>query len=72
MRLDCLPYLLGKIKMQEIGHEHSTRFIVFNYNVQFYSKSKCHQSFLYQSIRVWNIIPLYDRNCDSMKLFKRL
>ena len=72
MRLDCHPYSLTKINMLNIRHEHHTKFSVYNYNVPFYSKSKCHQSFLYHSIHVWNCIPLYIRNCDSLRLFKRL
>ena len=39
MRLDCHPYLLRKIKMQDIRHEHHKRFSVYNCNVPFYSKS---------------------------------
>ena len=72
LRLNCHPYLLRKINMQDTEHEHNTRFSVSNYNVPFYSKSKCQQSFLYQSIHVWNNIPLFIRNCDSLKLFKGL
>ena len=37
MRLDCQPYLLRKIEIQDIGHEHYTRFSVYNYNVKLYS-----------------------------------
>ena len=58
--------------MQDIWHEHLTRFSVYNYNVPFYSKSKRHQYFLYPSIYVWKSIPLYIRNYDSGRLFKGL
>ena len=30
MTLDCHPYLLRKIKMQDTGHEHHTRFSIIN------------------------------------------
>ena len=38
MRLDYHPYLLRKIKMLDTGHAHHTRFMVYNFNVPFYSK----------------------------------
>ena len=75
MRVDCHPYLLMKIIMQDIRHEHQSSFSVYNYNVPFYSEGKCYQSvllLLYQSILVWNSIPLYIRNCDSLRLLKVL
>ena len=56
--------------MQDIRHEHHSRLSVSNYNVLYYSKSKCHQSFF--NIYVWNSVPLYIRNWDSLKLFKEL
>ena len=36
------PISAKKIKMQDIRHEHHTRFSVSNYNVPFYSKSVNH------------------------------
>ena len=42
-RLNCHPYLLRKINMQDTGHEQNRRFSARNYNVPFCSKSKCHQ-----------------------------
>ena len=39
MRINCHPYLLRKIKMQDTRHAHKTRFSVYNYNVPFYSES---------------------------------
>ena len=65
--LNCHPYFFRKNNMQDTGHEHNTRFSACNYNVQFYSKSKCHQSFLHQSIHLWNDIPLHIRNCDYLR-----
>ena len=32
MRLDCHPYLLRKIKLQDIGYEYHSKFSVYNYN----------------------------------------
>ena len=50
IKLDYHSYLLKKIKMQDTRHEQNTRFIVYNYNAKFFSKSMCHQSVPYQSI----------------------
>ena len=60
MRLDCYPYLQRKIKIHDIGHDHRTRFGVYHYNVPFYSKSKSHKSFFYQSIHIWNSMWSYE------------
>ena len=72
MRLDCHFYLLRKIEMHGSRNERYTWFNVSNYNVPLYSKSTCHQSFLYQAIYKWNSKPLYIRKCDPLEVFKEL
>jgi len=53
-------------------HNHSTRFNnLLQYNVPFYSKSKCQKSFLNQSIAIWNNLPYNLKQCNSFSTFKR-
>ena len=56
MRYDCHPKLPRKNKMQNIEHEHHTRFCVSNYNAPLHSESKCNQSFSYQGFGEYDSI----------------
>jgi len=53
------------------SHDHDTRFSISNYNVPLYSKTKCNKSFCYQSVNVWNSLPDYLKQCNSLELFKK-
>ena len=55
MRLDFRPYLIRKIKMLDIRHEHHTKCSLSNYNIQLKSKYFCIS------------ISLHIRSCDPFK-----
>ena len=63
-----------RIKMLQLAssHSHETRFnSQSNLNSPFFTKSKCQNSFLYQSVKVWNSIPVEIRNSPSIGVLKK-
>jgi hypothetical protein len=53
------------------SHNYSTRHKeAGQLNIPLYHKSKCQQSFLFNSSKTWNTIPPYVRECDTLTKFK--
>jgi len=53
-------------------HDYGTRF--FNsakLTPPQFSKSKCQKSFIYSSIKIWNSLPEFLRNCETLEIFKK-
>ena len=71
--LNSNNYFNNKICNLQINHSFNTRFKTNNcLNNIFFTKSKCHNSFVYQSILLWNKLPVTLRNTNSLSSFKRL
>ena len=71
--LNSNNYFNNKICNLQINHSFNTRFKTNNcLNNIFFTKSKCHNSFVYQSIGLWNKLPVILRNTNSLSSFKRL
>ena len=72
MCLNRHQYFHNKFHLVNVDHNHSTRFRVEKkFCTPFYSKSKCQNAFQYQSVQVWNSIPLEIREISHMKEFKK-
>ena len=56
-----------------VEHNYNTRFNASSkFNTPFFSRTKCQNSFIYQSVRIWNSIPLNIREAPSLRNFKTL
>ena len=65
------PYFRDKIADFQVSHDHSTRFSINDGLVPpSFSTTKFKASFLYNSIRLWNNLPLFIRNSISINIFK--
>ena len=55
------------------NHMHNTRFrIGLNLSGPTMLKTKCQQSYVYCACKQWNTLPVYLRDCSTMKIFKKL
>ena len=55
------------------SHEHVTRQSSNNnLNLPNFLKSRCQQSFLYNAVKFWNVLPVHIRNCQNIGAFKHL
>jgi len=53
-------------------HEYQTRFgNSTSFNIPMYSKSKCQRGYLFQSVKLWNNLPCYIRQNDTLSKFRR-
>ena len=65
------PYLSNRIISFQTVHDHRTRFSENESLIPpTFFKSKCKSSFIYNSISLWNSIPLDLRNSDNIDIFK--
>ena len=64
-------YFFNRVANNQILHDHNTRN-VYDQKLNFPKPriSKFHMSFIFQSIVIWNDIPLYIRKYISMSMFK--
>ena len=71
--LNSNNYFNNKICNLQINHSFNTRFNTNNcLNNIFFIKSKCHNSFVYQSIGLWKKLPATLKNTNSLSSFRRL
>ena len=55
----------------QIDHNHHTRFKAhLNFQPPFFHKSKCQQSFVFQSLKLWNELPIYLKQNQTYNQFK--
>ena len=67
------PYFLNRICDVQVNHDHATRFRTNScLYPPFFRLTKGQNSFIYQSIIVWNSIPLSIRSTDPISKFKKL
>ena len=65
-------YIRDRLQNIQINHDHYTRFKCQQCLITpLYRKSKCLASFAYQSIKIWNKLPIDIKSCSSRSLFKR-
>ena len=66
-----IPYFSERIQSFQISHNHFTRFSLgSNLHTPLYIKSKCHESFIYQSLSFWNTLPEEIKCSRSTSSFK--
>ena len=60
-----------QISTSQIQHNHFTRFKnQMNLRTPLFHKSKCQNSFVYQSVKLWNNLPLQLKRENSFHVFK--
>ena len=66
-------YFNDKLTLLITNHSYGTRFnTLANFNTPFFTKSRCQNSFIYQSTKIWNSIPNYIRYAQSVNIFKKI
>lgn len=64
-------FFIESIDRVQVFHSHVTRNQFLNvFNLPFYRKSKTQNSFLYVSLKFWNLLPLMLRDLDNFSTFK--
>jgi len=72
LKLSRHPYFFRLLQSLAPAHDHVTRFITaLNFNTPICAKSKCHKSFIYQSVKFWNELPSTVRDSVSIFIFQR-
>jgi len=67
------PYFKNHLDELVPSHEYSTRFRFHgNFQPPHYVKAKCQKNFFYQSIGLWNELPVRIKSCESFEEFKIL
>jgi hypothetical protein len=65
------PYFIDRLMPFQQNHSYETRFKSSNNLISpFYTKSYCQRSFLFNSVKFWNVIPQTVRGADSVSMFK--
>jgi len=72
VKFDQHPYFSGIYSTLEPSHEYNTRFSFSNYNLPQVSKTKCQRGFLFQSVDIWNNLPNFLKECQTVVKFKYL
>ena len=74
IQLNHHTFLANKILSYQTNHLHETRFAYNeNLNLPFFTLTKCQRSFLYNAIKIWNLLPLHLRIIqDDLNSFKKL
>ena len=71
MKLGQNVYFNDRVIKLASSHGHQTRFrLNENLNIPSISLSKVFKSFLYNSVKLWNELPLAAKNLPSLSSFK--
>ena len=72
LKQDSHMFLRDRLMNIQVNHNYSTRFQSRScLTIPLFKKTKCLASFAYQSVHVWNKLPLELRAYDSIATFKR-